>query len=394
MLPTVSPLQALGKVPQALRFVASAWRAATWKHFVVTSLLALAWSGAVLANRSEFFSRPLPPSPTVNAILSMQFNALAVMLALLVADRASPPPMRRWGPYVLAAIAGVAVGSTLLWIVSQRMIGIPTAYMAGREYESYDTFLFRHGVHGLVVCGLAAYVYALRRIAAHRLAALRVVQLERAEAQKRILESRLAAMQARIDPEILSTTLSRIQHLYETDRPAADRMLWDLTTYLRCAIPQSVDPGSTVAQEIRLANAFLNMHRAQSRGRPAHGGSAFCTEDMARMPPMVLLPIVNHALRHGGDHAQDNATFEIDVEVHDGRLLLTVRDRGTAFAPEGGNDAALQHVHERLRVLYGDRATLRLRNTGSGTEALLDIPHEVARVPSVEGGNTIIPIPA
>jgi len=164
-------------------------------------------------------------------------------------------------------------------------------------------------------------------------------------------------------------------------------MLRDLTTYLRCAIPQSVDPGSTVAQEIRLANAFLNMHGAQSR-------SASCTEDIARMPPMVLLPIVDHALRQGGDRAQDNATFEIDAAVRDGRLLLTVRDRGIAFAPEGGNDAALQHVHERLRVLYGDRATLRLRNSGAGTEALLDIPHEPAGGPGAEGGNPIIPIPA
>jgi sensor histidine kinase YesM len=379
--PTVSALRAPGKVLQALRFVASAWRAATWKHFVVTSLLALAWVGAMLTNMSEFFSKPLLLTPSVNYFLSMQFNALAVMLALLVADRASPLSVPRLRPYVLAVIAGVAVGSTLFWVVSQRMIVIPTAYMNGREYESYDTFLFRHGVHGLVVCGLAAYVYALRRIAAHRLAAVRIVQLEHAEAQKRILESRLAAMQARIDPETLSTTLFRIQRLYETDRGAADRMLRDLTTYLRCAIPQSVDPASTVAQEVRLANAFLNMHGAQARGRLAQADPALSNEDAARMPPMVLLPIVDHALRQGGDRAQENATFEIDVEVRAGRLLLTVRDRGIAFAPGDGNEAELQHVHERLHVLYGDRATLRLRNTSSGSEALLDIPHEPARYP-------------
>lgn len=364
---------------RALRFVAGAWRVATWKHFVVTSLLALAWSGAVLANRSEFFSRPLPPSPTANFILSMQFNALAVMLALLVADRASPASGRRWVPYLLAAIAGVTAGSSLLWIVSQRIIGIRTSFMADREYESYDTFLFRHGIHGLVVCGLAAYVYALRRIAAHRLAALRVVQLERAEAQKGILESRLAAMQARIDPQLLSTTLSRIQELYETDRAAADRMLRDLTTYLRCAIPQSVDSGSTVGQEIRLANAFLNMHGAQFQGRLVRGGSAPCAEDAAPLPPMLLLPIVDHALRHGRRQGEGSGSPEIEVAAHGGRLLLTVRDGGAAFAPERDNDAALQHVHARLRELYGDRATLRLRSTGAGSEALVDIPHEAAR---------------
>lgn len=359
-----------------LFYVAAAWRTATWKHFLVTSLLCLAWSGVVLASLSGYFSRPLRPGPSTNAILSMQFNGLAVLLAVLVADRASPPPLRRWGPYVLAVIVGVAVGSTLLWLVSQWMLGIGTAYLAGRAREGYDTFVFRHGVHGLVVCGLAAYVYVSQRMAAHRLAALRVVQLGHAEAEKRILESRLAAMQARVEPLVLRETFSRVERLYEIDAPAADRILRELITYLRAAIPQTLDTGSTVAREIRLTNAYLNTISLQSKDRLVRIGVGTTIDEAVRMPPMVLLPLINHALAHRAEGPQGDEQFTIDVAVHEGRLLLTVHDRGLGFAYEGEGQIQVSVIRERLAALYAQRAQLTLRQADGGSEAVLDIPCE------------------
>ena len=62
--------QALGSgVSRTFLFVAAAWRAATWKHFLVVSLLGLAWSGVVIATVSGYFSRPLGPGPWTNATM-------------------------------------------------------------------------------------------------------------------------------------------------------------------------------------------------------------------------------------------------------------------------------------------------------------------------------------
>lgn len=367
---------------RSLVFVAAAWRAATWKHFLFTSLLGLAWSGAVLATITGYFSRPLRPGPAANAILSMQFNGFAVLLAVLVADRASPPPLRRYGPYLLAVVVGVAAGSTLLWLVSQWMLGIRTAYLASQAREGYDTFVFRHGVHGLVVCGLATYVYVSQRMAAHRVAALRVVQLGRAEAEKRILESRLATMQARVDPLVLRNTFSQLERLYETDAQAADRVLRELITYLRAAIPQTPDPGSTVDREIRLTNAYLNMVGLQSKDRLVRSDSGTSIDTTARMPPMILLPLINHALAQRAE-SQGEERFEIDVVVRNDRVLLTARDHGTGFASAGATDVEIGRIRERLAALYADNAQLDLRRTAEGSEAVLDIPYEVVPTGSV-----------
>ena len=379
--PATTTVRALGSgLSRSLVFVVAAWRAATWKHFLFTSLIGLACSGAVLAGVSGYFSRPLRPGPATNAILSMQFNGFAVLLAVLVADRASPPPLRRYGHYLLAVVVGVAAGSSLLWLVSQWMLGIPTAFLAGQPREGYDTFVFRHGVHGFVVCGLTTYVYVSQRMAAQRVAALRVVQLGRAESEKRILESRLATMQARVDPLVLRNTFSQLERLYETDPRAADRVLRELIVYLRAAIPQTPDPGSTVDREIRLTNAYLNMVGLQSKDRLVRSDSGTAIDATARLPPMILLPLINHALAQRTG-SQGEERFEVDVVVRDDRVVLTARDPGAGFAPAGGTDVEIARVRERLAALYGDKARLDLRQTAQGSEAVLDIPYEV--VPSI-----------
>ena len=66
--PTMAMVRACGSgVSRPFVFVAAAWRAATWKHFLFTSLLGLAWSAVMLASLYGYFSRPLRPGPaTVN----------------------------------------------------------------------------------------------------------------------------------------------------------------------------------------------------------------------------------------------------------------------------------------------------------------------------------------
>jgi len=359
---------------KSIAFVTAAWRAATPKHFLYTFVLALAWSGFLNATQSSFWARPMPWGPQLNGLLTMQFNGFAVLLAVLVADHASPPPLRRWWLYVLAVVIGAFVGSTLLWLVSQRVIGIATAYGLP---EPFDTFLYRHGTHAVEVCGMVTFIYVSRRWATARLTALRAVQLERAQVEKRVLESRLAAMQARVEPQFLRNTLAQVERLYDIDAQAADRVLKELIAYLRAAIPQARDPASTLAREIQLTNAYLNIVGTQSKDWLVVSGTGAPTADVARMPPMVLLPLINHALAHRVERAQGDERFQIDVAVREEMLVLTIRDQGTGFTPESASDTEIQRIRERLAVLYGERAQLTLRVSADGSEAVVEIPYEV-----------------
>lgn len=229
----------------AIRTVFAAWRAGTRRHFGYTFALALAWSGVTIATATAYFTVPVRLTPALNAVLSMQFNGFAVLLAVLVVDHVTPPLARRGWRYAAAVFLGVASGTTALWLVAQRVLGLGTAFGRG-AYEPFDTFVFRHGSHALVVCGLVTFVYVSARWAAERREALRRLQLERVAAEKQLVESTLAATRARVDPAALQATLARIDALYESRPAEADALLRDLIAFLRAAIPPSPDSGPTV----------------------------------------------------------------------------------------------------------------------------------------------------
>jgi sensor histidine kinase YesM len=361
---------------QSISCVAAAWRDVTWKHVALTFLLCLTLGGVEAATHNANFSQWWS-SPSLNGVLSMQFNGFAVMLAVLVADRASPPSLRRWWPYILAVVVGVAVATPLFWLVSQRLFIIPSAFQLAGIPEGFDTIAFRHATSRLVICGLATYVYVSHRFAAQRLASLRIVQLERAAVERRVLESRLAAMQARVEPQFLLDTLAQVERLYDIDAQAADRVLKELTAYLRAAIPPTGDSAATVVTEIRLANAFLNIAGMRLRDHLVLSSSGLSFQHGARMPPMVVLPLVKHALTHRVERAQGSESFAIDVAVRNDKLLLTIRDRGTGFAPGGASDAEIRNIRERLAALYGETGQLTLKENGGGTEAIVEIPYEI-----------------
>jgi hypothetical protein len=225
----------------------AAWRAATRRHFVYTFVLALAWGAMTVATATAFFADPVPLTPAINGFLSMQFNGFAVLLAVLVADYVASPLVHRAWPYAIAVALGVAIGTSVFWVVSQFVIGLPGAYYQGRGYEPFDSFAWRHGQHALVIWGLVTFVYVSARWAAERREALRRLQLERVTAEKQLVESTLAATQARVDPASLQATLARIDALFESRPAEADALLRDLIASLRAAIPPSPDAGPAAA---------------------------------------------------------------------------------------------------------------------------------------------------
>ena len=201
-------------------------------------------------------------------------------------------------------------------------------------------------------------------------------ELERIQQSKRALESRLQTMQARIEPQFLFNTLAQVERLYELDPALAGRMLDDLIDYLRAAMPRMRDTSSTLTQEIDLARAYLDIVKIRLGNRLAFDIEVPPGIGEARMPPMMLLPLIDHAVVRGLGLPTTTGTIRIRAEASDGRLRLTIADSGAAFVPEAGGDG-IGNIRERLAALYGDKASLALRRlANSTTEAAMDIPFE------------------
>jgi sensor histidine kinase YesM len=103
-----------------------------------------------------------------------------------------------------------------------------------------------------------------------------------------------------------------------------------------------------------------------------------------RIPPMLLQPLIENAIKHGLEPKVDGGRIDIKAERKDAKLLLTVADTGLGMDENGvslhsqpGTQVGTANVRERLHVLYGDVATFTLSpNTPTGVIAQLTIPTE------------------
>ena len=116
-------------------------------------------------------------------------------------------------------------------------------------------------------------------------AAVLAARREQAAVAHEVLESRLAAMQAQVEPQFLFNSLVGIEALYRKDADAAAENLDRLIQYLRVALPRLREPGSTIAGEIDLVRAYLAVVTSLHGGRPAL--TVTLGEDCARR---ALLP--------------------------------------------------------------------------------------------------------
>ena len=312
----------------------------------------------------------------------LESGAVWLLLAVSVADAAIAHGAPRRTAYVIAALAGGVVfdlsGATVFGWLDNVVIG-PTPPPVN-EFATYTTMRIYGFTHWLLFAGTGVFLYAQWR-AAHRMREyLRAAELERVRKARLALESRLQALQARVEPGFLFRTLSQVRDLYDRDVVIASvvrasKMLDDLIAYLRAAMPHMRDTSSTVEQEIALARAYLDIARLRLDGRLGVDVSVAQGTAVARMPPMMLLPLIEHALAACGDATGAKPTIRVDVRAHGDRLHISV-----SRTPGGSVEtdvATLDNIGERLSELYGASASLRTTEpTPASVEAQLDIPLE------------------
>ncbi len=251
---------------------------------------------------------------------------------------------------------------------------------ATRPWLQADTALYFRPIFAVtnwfLIGSAAVFVYAGRRAAMRTEARLRAAELDRIRRSKLAVESRLQAMQARVEPQFLFNTLVQVERLYELDAALAARMLDDLIAYLRAAMPRMRDTSSTLAQELELARAYLDIVRMRLGERLVITIQAPPGGEDIRMPPMMLLPLIDHAIVRGFAPRNTEGEISVHSDVDNGRLRLTITDSGAGFVPDSDR-GGLNAIRERLTALYGDQGTLQLRRSdGASTQAVLDIPLE------------------
>jgi len=186
-------------------------------------------------------------------------------------------------------------------------------------------------------------------------------QLERSELERRALDARMRLLQAQVQPHFLFNTLANVRALVRSNSPQTPAVLDSLIAYLRAAVPRLDENASTLAQEIELVHAYLELMRMRMPDRMHYSLHADDAALALRCPPMALHTLVENAVRHGIDPSEEGGRVDITVTVRDGRCIMRVTDTGVGLQAAGGSlGTGLSTLRERMQLAFGGDARLSL----------------------------------
>jgi len=207
----------------------------------------------------------------------------------------------------------------------------------------------------------------------------RAERARRLEQEALTARTALALLQAQIEPHFLFNTLSNVVSLIDARPEAARSMLLDLTALLRAALARSRWPEIALAEELELLRAYLGIMAVRMGERLSWRIEADEAALGVRLPPLLIQPLVENAIRHGLEPQPEGGSLLISCRRAGAEVCVTVEDsgRGLAAASAEGGGLGLANVRERLVALYGARAGLELTdNPAGGVSARLRLPVE------------------
>ncbi len=205
-------------------------------------------------------------------------------------------------------------------------------------------------------------------------------EVAEAESLKRqVTEARMAAMQAQVEPHFLFNTLASIDHLIEVDPPRASRMQKNLIALLRASMPAMREKATHLGRELEVVRPYLEILKVRMEGRLQAQVDVSEGLYSADFPPMMLQSLVENAIKHGLEPKADGGSLAVSAEVAHGKLHVSVADTGVGFAraATAGTGTGLTNIRERLKLIYGDAAELRITpNAPTGTRVTIVVPYK------------------
>jgi len=242
----------------------------------------------------------------------------------------------------------------------------------------------------LFVLASAIIKYTYKGTKQAEVKAAQATETAEAESLKRqVVEARMAAMQAQVEPHFLFNTLASIDHLIETDPARASVMQKNLIALLRASMPsmrEAAGSGQSVrdlGREIAVIRPYLEILKVRMEERLTTDIAVPEGLMSAEFPPMMIQTLVENAIKHGLEPKAEGGHLRVAAEIVHGKLQMTVADTGLGFgvaasnASTAGTGVGLANIRERLQMLYGAKASLTVAaNQPSGTVVTVTVPYK------------------
>lgn len=308
------------------------------------------------------------------------FGAFVMSWTFYAAWRAAPMRGERaWrrAP-ALVALGVLASVANTSWMWGSRALIFPLAGLGDYDYGRMPLRYLMEAPQSLLGSAVLVGMLALMDEVSHR----RARAAAAAELERTLLATQLQNLRLRLQPHFLFNALNTISATVHEDADKADALIGRLSELLRASLQGTEAKQVTLTEELVLLQAYVDLMRARFGERlrvdldvdPATGG--------VLVPPFLLQPMVENAVRHGGLERSGRASVQVSARQAGGTLTLVVEDDGPGM-PDGrealSSGTGLSSTARRLSLLHGAAALIVAGNrSGGGFSVRVTLPATTA----------------
>jgi len=319
---------------------------AFWVLYVLQDImLAYSWVGPSFKNIS---SQKMLGIAVIAALINMPYKLLLSYFVLYVSIPKISAGGQRMGR-IVTEIVLVYVVSVVLYRLTSHYILYAKVY--GGTIPDGDTFSPANVIVATMdigfIAGLAASIKFVR------------IQLTTKEREKSLVKEKLGAelkfLRNQTNPHFLLNTLNNIYGLARKKSDDTAEVVMKLSELLRFILYESRSDLITLADEIKVIEDYLELEMIRYNQRLSVGFNKSLDGECYRIAPLLLLPFVENAFKHGVSETRFESFIRIDIQAKNGRLHFTIENTKDRDQPcQNGNNIGLINVKRQLELSYRD----------------------------------------
>ncbi|WP_350287140.1 histidine kinase [uncultured Croceitalea sp.] len=199
-------------------------------------------------------------------------------------------------------------------------------------------------------------------------------RIERLELNTNLKQAQLNTLKGQINPHFMFNSLNNIRGLMLEDVDKSREMLTKLSEMLRYSLTKNNINSIAVEEELEMVDNYIDLSKIQFEDRLQFEKSVDKECLQVQIPPMIIQLLVENAAKHGISNLKDGGKISLNIDKHAKVLSIKVVNTGKLRITKGSTQVGLKNIKQRLKLLYGDKATFKLKEANDEVLAEIKIP--------------------
>lgn len=288
------------------------------------------------------------------------------------------PAAKKWLARLAVVVAVTIVGSMLAGLILRMLI---------HDYDYWSEFWVSSRISLILSVPVTAFVSTYETYRAKLEASaveLKTKELERERALKLATEARLSSLESRLQPHFLFNTINSVSSLIHEDPVRAEQLLSRMAALLRFSLDSTRAGLVPLEQELRVVKDYLEIEKTRFESRLRYEIDVPEPLLGTAVPPLAIQTLVENSIKYAVAPRRQGASIQVRARQQNEALIVSVIDDGPGFDSSSliaGH--GLDHLQDRLAVLFKDAARLEISGAPGSTEVRLSIPLQMARSTAV-----------